>query len=353
MKLEFFLIAAFAFAFLCGLVFKYRTSNARSLSGPKTLKLDSNYAFGLGFPEMDKLAAETFLPLAEKGDVEACAAIGWMYIRGIHFDRNLSEASKWYQIAAEKDHPFAMNMMSYLYASGDVVPKNDNLAVQMCQKAAALGQLEAQKNLGDMILGGGNGFEKDIALAAEWYVKAAEGGFADAQCSLAILYCESEGLTQNYSEAEHWFRMAADQGNAVAQYNLGVMYSNGRGVSQDDAEALRWFRIAADQGDAEAQYTLGSRTSLGQGIPQDDSEAVRWFQLAADQGHANAQYILAGMNHDGQGVPQNYAEAYKWYALSAAQGNAGAVINCDLVLGEMTPAQIAEGQRLAAAWRPH
>jgi TPR repeat protein len=54
----------------------------------------------------------------------------------------------------------------------------------------------------------------------------------------------------------------------------------------------------------------------------------------------------------GKGVPQNKVEAYKWWALAAAQGDAMAVTNRDLVLDDMTPAQIAEGQRLAAAWRP-
>jgi TPR repeat protein len=58
------------------------------------------------------------------------------------------------------------------------------------------------------------------------------------------------------------------------------------------------------------------------------------------------------MYANGLGVQQNYVEAYKWYALSAAQWDATAVTNRDRVLGEMTPAQIAEGQRLAAAWRP-
>ena len=36
-------------------------------------------------------------------------------------------------------------------------------------------------------------------------------------------------------------------------------------------------------------------------------------------------------------------EACKWLALSAAQGHAAAVIACDLVRGEMTPAQFVEG----------
>jgi TPR repeat protein len=74
--------------------------------------------------------------------------------------------------------------------------------------------------------------------------------------------------------------------------------------------------------------------------------------MAADQGQARGQVNLGFMYENGRGVPQNYAEAYKWYALSAAQGFANAVTNRDRVLGKMTPAQIAEGQRLAAAWRP-
>jgi TPR repeat protein len=90
----------------------------------------------------------------------------------------------------------------------------------------------------------------------------------------------------------------------------------------------------------------------GRGVPQDYAEAFQWFQLAADQELAEAQLSLGVMYDQGRGVPQNYVEAYKWYALSAAQGNTIAVTNRDIVLGQMTPAQIAEGQRLAAEWRP-
>jgi TPR repeat protein len=74
--------------------------------------------------------------------------------------------------------------------------------------------------------------------------------------------------------------------------------------------------------------------------------------MAADQGDVLAQNGLGAMYGTGKGVPQNFVEAYKWFSLAAAQGHALAVTNRDLVLGEMTPAQIAEGQRLAAAWRP-
>ena len=107
----------------------------------------------------------------------------------------------------------------------------------------------------------------------------------------------------------------AEAGNAAAQNNLGLMYDNGTGVAQDYAAAVSWYRTAADQGYAKAQYNLGL------------------------------------MNAKGQGVPQDYVQAHKWLNLGATSGDADAVKVRDLVASMMTPAQIAEAQRLASAWR--
>ena len=155
-----------------------------------------------------------------------------------------------------------------------------------------------------------------------------------------------------YAEAMNWYRMAADQGDADAQNSVGLMYLLGRGVPQNDAEAVRWLRMAADQGLAEAQFVLGFLYSKGRGVPQNDTEAVRWYRMAADQGNSQGQLSLGHRYLHGEGVPTNYVEAYKWFALSAAQGNVFASTPRDFVLEKMTPAQIAEGQRLVAAWRP-
>jgi len=64
-----------------------------------------------------------------------------------------------------------------------------------------------------------------------------------------------------------------------------------------------------------------------------------------------AQKNLGVMYVKGEGVPQNYVEAYKWWSLAAAQGDSGAAQNRDMVRDMMTPAQIAEGQKLSAAWK--
>jgi TPR repeat protein len=91
----------------------------------------------------------------------------------------------------------------------------------------------------------------------------------------------------------------------------------------------------------------GGMYEQGRGVPQDYAEAVRWYRKAADQGWTRAQVNLGVMYEQGQGVPQDYALAHMWYNLAAAQGNKDAAKWRDELAAKMTPAQIAEAQRLA------
>jgi TPR repeat protein len=89
----------------------------------------------------------------------------------------------------------------------------------------------------------------------------------------------------------------------------------------------------------------------GQGVPQDYAEAVRWYRKAADQGLAHAQFNLGARYVQGQGVPQDYVSAHMWLSLSAAQNNNDATKFRDMIAAKMTPAQIAEAQKLAREWK--
>ncbi len=155
------------------------------------------------------------------------------------------------------------------------------------------------------------------------------------------------------AKAVNWFRKAAEQGHAEAQDSLGRMYTWGEGVPQDYVEAAKWKRKAAEQGNAHAQYALGAKFFLGkQGVPQHYVEAAIWFRKAAEQGNYFAQHSLGTMYDDGQGVSQDYVEAHRWYSLAAAKGYISAITERDKLTRKMTPAQIAEAQRLAREWKP-
>jgi TPR repeat protein len=158
----------------------------------------------------------------------------------------------------------------------------------------------------------------------------------------------------DYATALRLYRSLADEGYSGAQERLGTMYDIGLGVPGDYAEAVRWYRLAADKGHALAQHDLGNMYEQGHGVTQDYTEAVKWFRKAANQGLAVAQLDLGVMYNNGTGVPQDHVLAHMWYNLAAAQGVRilKAEQYRDRVAQRMSPAQIAEAQRLAREWKP-
>ena len=88
----------------------------------------------------------------------------------------------------------------------------------------------------------------------------------------------------------------------------------------------------------------------GKGVPQDYTEALKWTTKAAGVGVKDAQAMLGKMYATGKGVPQDYVLAHKWFNLAATLGSKGASDERDSIAKRMTPAQIAEAQKLAREW---
>jgi len=161
-------------------------------------------------------------------------------------------------------------------------------------------------------------------------------GYATASPSVGI---SAEGLRSLQTQAA--------QGNAEAQNKLGKLYFLGQSVPQNNTTARKWFEKSAAQGNADAQNNLGFLYDKAQG---DYAKAREWYEKAAAQRHAAAQSNLGWLYANGQGVPQDYVRAYMWWSL-AAQSTGSAEESeesiLDKVARRMTPAQIAEAQRLS------
>lgn len=163
----------------------------------------------------------------------------------------------------------------------------------------------------------------------------------------------------DYATAFRLMKPLAENGDVKAQHNLGVMYDYGRGRPQDSTNALKWYRSAAEHGFPESQHNLGHMYYQGQGVPQNYAEAAKWYRRAADQGMADSQVNLGIMYYHGQGVSRDYVLAHMWLSLAASQypesvrENLNKAIHFkEIVNSLMTPAQIAEAQRLAKEWKP-
>ena len=190
-----------------------------------------------------------------------------------------------------------------------------------------------------LILARSNGFNDFAAMLRE----AVEGG-SDSPIRDAV------GTPDPPNPAE--LLDAAEQGDPEAQVRLGDLYQRGDGVPENDAEAAAWYLRAAGQGYADAQFRLGSVYGNGRGVPLDYAESLAWFRRAAEQGHDAAQWMLGTTYSWGlRGAPRDEVAAYMWLHLALSQNDKHDRSPLDLLEARMSPAQIAEAQRLASEWR--
>src|SRR4029077_3583865 len=128
---------------------------------------------------------------------------------------------------------------------------------------------------------------------------------------------------------------------------------------KDMATAARLWKVWAAKGNAEARTLLGAMYWSGEGVPRDHKEAARLYLLAAEQGYARAQNNIGFMLGFEGNPPHDDVEAYKWLTLAIQHYTAKNQDRLDQVIKDratlasrMTPAQIADAEGRAKAWKP-
>ncbi len=139
----------------------------------------------------------------------------------------------------------------------------------------------------------GRGVPQDSQRAAAFFERAATTqNHSAAQFNLGVLYEHGEGVQKDLNAAVQWYEKAAQQNNVKAQYNLGYLLLEGFGVPKNPVAALQWLEKAAHQGYAPAEYQVGCAYLEAKGVPQNRSLALEWLGRAAAQNHKDAQQVL-------------------------------------------------------------
>lgn len=137
----------------------------------------------------------------------------------------------------------------------------------------------------------GNRFyeKKDYANALTFFQRAANGGNADAQNNLGVMYHYGEGVAKDFTKAAEWYRKATEKNHPKALYNLGILYQD----KEDFASAVYWFGKAAEQGHTKAMTNLATLYYYGIGISQNRDKALEFYGKAAGKGDERAKSCLA------------------------------------------------------------
>lgn len=137
----------------------------------------------------EKILAQRFagtLEQAETGDVDAQVSVATAYRHGLGVEKNLSEAMRWYEAAAEQSSPEAM------YELGTILhqsyPPEDT---SEDARAAA-------------------------AQSVEWFNRSARSGFAPAQGTLGLVYGFGDRVEIDRVRGRMWLHVAEANGHSVS-----------------------------------------------------------------------------------------------------------------------------------------
>ncbi len=212
----------------------------------------------------------------------------------------------------------------------------------------------------------GNGVEKSIQKAIEWYTKAVDQGNVSAMNSLAFIYSKGEDIKKDPKKAAELYLKAATLGNSDAQWSIALCYKDGDGVEKDWGQAFNWMKKCAESGNDNGIKYLGdfyfngvgverdikkayecymklSNLSISQGDVQNNigayymethqyQEAISCFEKALASGNRIdaevARKYLGDCYFNGFGVKKDLKKAKSYYSQSSTQGSAKGLADC-------------------------
>lgn len=276
---------------------------------------------------------------------------------------------------AKLGNPVAAYNLGKIYESGgDGVPQDIAQAITWYKLAADVGtlptqfdgralgpdaadlifdaQIYAQYNLG-RLYESGQGVEKDVAAAVQWYRRAAEQDLDVAQQHLVAIYRKGEGtVAPNPIESTKWLERLAQGGNVPAMADLGTAYLQGVGVEKNAKITHDWYLRGASLGSGEALFNLGLLYQSGYTGEADFKRAMDYYTRAANANSGRAMMALGDLYANAQGVSRSRVQALSWYELAADRGVAEAVAKRDSMTREMASTEVDQANTVAAAWQP-
>jgi TPR repeat protein len=321
-------------------------------------------------------AKDFFVKSADQGNVEAQIAIGNMYSFGWGGKRDISEAMKWYRMAADQGNTYAKERFNALDESLHSTFKDSCVAVfssyktypepELLTPKAERGDPVAQAELGRLYKSGrpqwgkSKAIDKNLADSTRWLRKAADQGWS--QFDLGDSYFNGYGVKQSYAEAYFWTMLAMNFQQPplceiTSLLNKTVRHLTLSEIAILQDRLLRWkpdltgWQAAAENGDAEAQRHLGSIFLNGWGgVNRDYQEAAKWYSKMAEHNSSAARIlgelystgkvrkedwaddysrlaqtnlvaasVLGDSYTKGEGVKQDWGKAYFWYSVAAVE----------------------------------
>ncbi|HJV41619.1 peptidoglycan-binding protein [Caulobacter sp.] len=205
--------------------------------------------------------------------------------------------------AASGGYPAAQFYLSKLFEGGKAGLKRDMVeARRWSERAANGGDPRAMHNLA-LYYFKGEGGARNSTTAATWFRKAADTGLVDSQFNLAQLYETGLGVSQNPAEAYKWYVIAGRAGDATARGRASALRPQLTAEAQQTADrSALAFRPQAPVQTA-ALSTHAAQADANLGLAQTVLSQLGYYQGPRDGVASPALRMAIAAYQRDQGLP--------------------------------------------------
>lgn len=200
------------------------------------------YFRGLGVARDLNQAEHWLRRAAGQGDEIADYRLGEMFA-----SRDPAEAARRYTRSAQRGYAPAQRELGDLYRLGRGVAADPAQAEVWLRKASAQDDIEARFLLA-VVLRGEDRRRTDCGEAGQLMRDAAERGLVQAQREVGFMVLNGWCLPWDAKKGVAWLRGAAERNDDIAQYLLAQSLRTGVGAPLNLPEATQWLKRAAAQG---------------------------------------------------------------------------------------------------------
>ncbi|WJG10191.1 tetratricopeptide repeat protein [Aliiglaciecola sp. LCG003] len=182
----------------------------------------------------------------------------------------------------------------------------------------------------------------------ELMTKAGDLGEAEAWFELGLIHNEGDGIDKNIPAAIDYYQRAIELGNARAAANLGYLYEIGNGVTKSNKRALAYYRIAADGGSATGRNNYATFLRYGTEVNQDIEAAKALYLQAYQGGNYYAAKNLGDLYYSGELGEADFKQACDYYEQAMKLGSTAAIFDVSFcyLYGEGREQDIPRGLEL-------
>lgn len=281
--------------------------------------VDANYYLGVlnydyGFPKLDYEVAKAYFDACPENPY-AQIMLGFMYKNGRPVEKDVEKAREMFQTVVDNGY------VEGYYGLAKIFKDEKDYATmyeyyEKVLEATEQGFISAATNDIGYMYANGEGVEEDKDLAMEWYEKGAALGNVSSMNNIAHHYAFV--LEEpDYVKAMEEYQKAAALGSGAAMHSIGYLYQNGYGVEVDHDKAMEWFLKAAEVDYAHGIMWIGYTYYQGIGVEPDYAKALEWFKKAEELENAEAINQIGLMYCDGSAGEVNYEKAIEYFDKAA------------------------------------